>query len=127
MKVFLGLERRGGVAVDADEFSGDALSDLRLVERLLEDREAAVGVDVDKTWGDDVAGCVDNPGGFDMGNVSADDLYVFASDADAGVEAGASCSVDYLAVGYQQVKHFFVPSTLYPKVSYNTDYTVLAG
>ena len=47
-----------------------------------------------------MAGSVDNPGGLDMGNVAADDLHVFASDADAGVEAGASCSVDYLAVSY---------------------------
>ena len=100
VKVLLGLERRSGVAVDADEFGGDALSDLWLVERLLEDGETAVGVDVDESWGDRVAGSVDNPGGLDVGNVAADDLYVFASDTDAGVEAGASCSVDYLAVSY---------------------------
>ena len=67
------------------------------------------------------------PGGLDVGYIAADDLEVFASDADAGVEAGASCAVDYLAVGYQEVKHFFVPSGLYRKVQYDTDYTVLAG
>ena len=97
------------------------------MERLLEDGETAVGVDVDESGGDDVTRGVDNPGGFDMGNVAADYLYVFALDADAGVEAGASCAVDYLAVGYQEVKHFFVPSGLYRKVQYDTDYTVLAG
>ena len=47
-------------------------------------------------------------------NVAADDLHVFASDADAGVEAWASCSVDYQAVGYQEIKHVFVPSASYP-------------
>ena len=114
MKVLLGLERCGGVAVDADKLGGDALPDLGLVERLLEDGETAVGMDVDESGGDDVTGGVDNPGGLDMGNVAADDLHVFASDADTGVEAWASCSVDYQAVGYQQIKHFFVPSGLYP-------------
>ena len=114
MKVFLSLERCGGVAVDADKLGGDALPDLGLVERLLEDGETAVGVDVDKTGGDDVTCGVDNPGGFDMGNVAADDLYVFASNADIGVEAWASCAVDYLAVGYQEIKHVFISSGLYP-------------
>ena len=91
MKVLLGLERRGGVAVDADKLCSDALSDLGLVEGFLEDGETAVGMDVDESGGDDVAGSVDNPGGLDMGNVAADYLYIFASDADAGVEAGTSC------------------------------------
>ena len=47
-------------------------------------------------------------------NVAADYLYVFASDADTGVEAWASCAVDYLAVGYQEIKHVFISSGLYP-------------
>ena len=127
MEVLLCLEGGGRVAVDADKLGGDALSDLGLVERLLEDSETAVGVDVDESGGDDVTRGVDNPGGLDMGNVAADYLYVFASNADAGVEAGASCAVDYLAVGYQDVKHVFISSRWYRKVSCNTDYTVLAG
>ena len=91
VEVLLCLEGGGGVAVDADKLGGDTLPDLGLVERLFQDGEAAVGVDVDESGGDDVAGCVNNSGGLDMGNVAADDLYVFASNADTGVEAWASC------------------------------------
>ena len=54
-EVFVGGEGGVGVAVDADEFSGDALTDLGVVLGLGEDDEARVGVHVDEAWADDLA------------------------------------------------------------------------
>jgi hypothetical protein len=65
VEVLLGGERRVAVAVDPNHLGRDALADLGLVERLGEEHEPRVGVEVDEPRGDDHAGRVDRaPGWF---------------------------------------------------------------
>ena len=93
-----------GVAVDTHELGGDALPDLGMVLGLGEDDEAGVGVHVDKTRADHLAGGVDDPGGLDMRVVSPEYDNGLTLNAHPGVEARVARTVDHQSVLDQDVQ-----------------------
>ena len=63
IEILLPPERREAIAVDTDDLGGDSLADLGFVERLGEDHEAAVAVQIDEAGRDDPSARVDRRAG----------------------------------------------------------------
>src|SRR5439155_3200321 len=105
VQVLLRLERRVRVAVDADELGRDALAHLRLVARLLENRQARVRVHVDEARRDDVPAGIDGPCRGQRAGVAAEDAERVALHAHAGVVAGVAAAVDDEAITDEEIEH----------------------
>ena len=90
-----------GHAVDAYQLGGNALPHLGVVVRLAHDGQSGMGVEVDETGTDHVAGRVDGPDGFQLGNVAPLNGDRVTFDQDRGEEAGTAGAVDHQTVGYQ--------------------------
>ena len=105
MEILAGLEGGVRVAVDADELGGDALAHLRLVTRLVQDRQARVRVHVDEARRDDMPAGVDGARRGERTGIAADDPQRVTLHAHGGVVAGVAAAVDDEAVTDQQIEH----------------------
>src|SRR6185312_7291916 len=99
------MEGGVGVAVDANDFGGDALADLWLVAGLGQDDETRVCVEVDEAGAHDLVGRVDDAGGVQVRDIATQDGHRLALDADGGAETDVAGAVDYLAAADENVKH----------------------
>ena len=100
-------DRRIAQAVDADDLGGDALPHLRLVQRVGEDHQAGVAVEVDEPGADDEPCRVDAAVGRDvLLGLAEDEAEPPVPDADRGREAVGSAAVDDRPVLDDQVERF---------------------
>ena len=94
-----------GHAVDAHQLGGYALPHLWVVVRLAHDGQSGVGMQVDEAGAHHMAGGVDGPGCFQVGNVAPLHGDRVAFHQHRGEKAGAAGAVDHQAVSYQEVNH----------------------
>ena len=101
------------VAVHADDLGGDALADLGLVERLGQDGQAGMAVQIDEPGGDDPPGGIDGPAGRSdlaaralVGGISAHDLEAPVADPDVTPKARVTAPVHDRPAGDEQIEGF---------------------
>ncbi len=97
-------DRRVRQTVDPDHLGRDALPDLGGVERVGEDREARMAVEVDEPRADHEPGGVDPLSGRHAGGLAEHDLEAIAAHTDRGRERLVPRAVDDDAVLDQQVE-----------------------
>ena len=104
-----GRRGRVGQAVHAQSFGGYALTDLGFVRRFGEQFQVGVGVHVDESGAHDITAGVDDTARRHAGDVASHHFQRIARHGHAAPESGRTRTVDYRAIGQQEINHIFAP------------------